>query len=188
MLRASGGGAPEEHVVLNEVVVDRGAAGGALSLLECDVDGALLTHVQGDGIIVASPSGSTAYSLAAGGSMVHPGVAAMLFTPICPHSLSFRPLVLPDAVRLRIAVPADSRATAAACFDGHSRTVLRPGDAVVVRTSRWPLTMARARARRARAYAPRATARMRRPRRYRTRTPPATGSPACARSCAGTTA
>jgi NAD+ kinase len=61
-------------------------------------------RLQGDGLIVATPTGSTAYSLAAGGSMVHPQVPGMLFTPICPHSLSFRPLIFPDHVQLVVQV------------------------------------------------------------------------------------
>ena len=64
----------------------------------------LLLPLQGDGLIVATPTGSTAYSLAAGGSMVHPQVPCILFTPICPHSLSFRPLMFPDHVQLCIQV------------------------------------------------------------------------------------
>jgi len=85
----------EERVVLNEVVLDRGIS-PYLTNLETYCDGNFVTHVQGDGLIIATPTGSTAYSLAAGGSMVHPQVPCILFTPVCPHSLSFRPLMFPD--------------------------------------------------------------------------------------------
>jgi hypothetical protein len=64
----------------------------------------LLLLLQGDGLIIGTPTGSTAYSLAAGGSMVHPQVPCILFTPICPHSLSFRPLMFPDYCQLCIQV------------------------------------------------------------------------------------
>ncbi|XP_076911917.1 NAD kinase 2, chloroplastic-like [Bidens hawaiensis] len=87
--------------VLNEVVVDRGS-NPYLSKIECYEHDRLITKVQGDGVIVATPTGSTAYSTAAGGSMVHPNVPCMLFTPICPHSLSFRPVILPDSARLEL--------------------------------------------------------------------------------------
>ena len=94
VLRADGTPAGPPRVVLNDVVIDRGAS-PYLTNLECFADGAFVTRVQGDGLIIATPSGSTAYSLAAAGSMVHPGVPAILFTPVCPHSLSFRPLIFP---------------------------------------------------------------------------------------------
>ncbi|CAD6257763.1 unnamed protein product [Miscanthus lutarioriparius] len=87
--------------VLNEVVVDRGS-NPYLSKIECYEHNHLITKVQADGVIVATPTGSTAYSTAAGGSMVHPNVPCMLFTPICPHSLSFRPVILPDSARLEL--------------------------------------------------------------------------------------
>nr|XP_009785910.1 PREDICTED: NAD kinase 2, chloroplastic-like isoform X1 [Nicotiana sylvestris] len=89
--------------VLNEIVVDRGS-NPYLSKIECYEHDRLITKVQGDGVIVATPTGSTAYSTAAGGSMVHPNVPCMLFTPICPHSLSFRPVILPDSARLELKV------------------------------------------------------------------------------------
>ncbi|OMP05429.1 putative Inorganic polyphosphate/ATP-NAD kinase [Corchorus olitorius] len=97
--------------VLNEVVVDRGS-NPYLSKIECYEHDRLITKVQGDGVIVATPTGSTAYSTAAGGSMVHPNVPCMLFTPICPHSLSFRPVILPDSARLELKIPDDARSNA----------------------------------------------------------------------------
>ncbi|KAF6254992.1 ATP-NAD kinase-like domain-containing protein [Scenedesmus sp. NREL 46B-D3] len=128
----------EEHVSLNEVVIERGIS-PFLTNLECFCDGAFVTHVQGDGLIIGTPTGSTAYSLASGGSMVHPQVPCILFTPISPHSLSFRPLMFPDYCQLCIQVPVNSRGHVWASFDGKDRTELVPGDAVVVRLSRWPV-------------------------------------------------
>lgn len=128
----------KEFDVLNEVVVDRGAS-PYLSNLDCFCDGKLITTVQADGIIMSTPTGSTAYSMSAGGSMVHPSVPAILFTPICPHSLSFRPIVFPDAAQLRIDVAADSRSMAWASFDGKYRQQLRRGDGLMVQMSMFPV-------------------------------------------------
>jgi NAD+ kinase len=126
------------YTVLNEVVVDRGPS-HSLVELDCWCDGMPMTKMQADGIIVATPTGSTAYSLAAGGSMVHPGISAMLFTPICPHALSCRPLLLPDGVELRVRVPDTSRCTAWAAFDGRGRQELCRGDTLAVRVSPFPV-------------------------------------------------
>ncbi|KAI9078248.1 hypothetical protein K1719_039750 [Acacia pycnantha] len=82
-------------LVLNEVTIDRGIS-SFLTNLNCYCDDSFVTCVQGDGLIISTTSGSTAYSLATGGSMVHPQVPGILFTPVCPHSLSFRPLILPE--------------------------------------------------------------------------------------------
>eukprot|EP00968_Pinguiococcus_pyrenoidosus_P019207 scaffold2044_cov247-Pinguiococcus_pyrenoidosus.AAC.7 len=128
------GGVIEHRHVLNEVVVDRGAS-PHLSQLECYVDGAHLTTVQADGLIISTPTGSTAYSMSAGGSMVHPSVPAILLTPICPHSLSFRPLMLPATSEVRCEVPEDNRSSAWVSFDGKSRKAMQRGDALVVSTS-----------------------------------------------------
>ena len=84
-----------------------------------------LTTVQADGLTVSTPTGSTAYSLSAGGSLVHPQIPALLITPICPHTLSFRPMLLPDSMELRICVPYNSRSTAWASFDGRGRVELK---------------------------------------------------------------
>ena len=80
--------------MLNEVSVHRGSH-SHLSRIEVFVGNQFLTEAVADGIIVSTPTGSTAYSLSAGGPIVHPGVRAMVLTPICPRSLSFRPMVLP---------------------------------------------------------------------------------------------
>ncbi|KAK4775626.1 hypothetical protein SAY87_023587 [Trapa incisa] len=124
--------------VLNEVVVDRGS-NPYLSKIECYEHDHLITKVQGDGVIVATPTGSTAYSTAAGGSMVHPNVPCMLFTPICPHSLSFRPVILPDSARLELKIPEDARSNAWVSFDGKRRQQLSRGDSVRISMSQHPL-------------------------------------------------
>jgi NAD+ kinase len=123
---------------LNEVMVDRGPEGSMVSL-DCYCNGVLFTKALADGIIVATPTGSTAYSLSAGGSMVHPDVPAICFTPVCPHSLSFRPLLLPDSSTIRIEVASDSRADACVSVDGRNRQQLRRGDYVEIHQSRYPL-------------------------------------------------
>jgi len=112
-----------EQQVLNELVVDRGPS-PFVTNLELYGDGSLLTIAQADGLIIATPTGSTAYSLSAGGSLVHPGVSAISVTPICPHTLSFRPILLPDGMFLKIKVPVTSRSTAWCSFDGKVRKEL----------------------------------------------------------------
>ncbi|KAL3850142.1 hypothetical protein ACJIZ3_012024 [Penstemon smallii] len=128
-------------LVLNEVTIDRGIS-SFLTNLECYCDNSFVTCVQGDGLILSTTSGSTAYSLAAGGSMVHPQVPGILFTPICPHSLSFRPLILPEHVTLRVVVPFNSRSHSWVSFDGKDRKQLAPGDALVCSMAPWPVPTA----------------------------------------------
>lgn len=131
----------EPILVLNEVTIDRGIS-SYLTNLECYCDSSFVTCVQGDGLIISTTSGSTAYSLAAGGSMVHPQVPGILFTPICPHSLSFRPLILPECVTLRVQVPFNSRGHAWVSFDGKDRKQLVAGDALVISMAHWPVPTA----------------------------------------------
>ncbi|KAG5304335.1 NAD kinase associated with ferric reductase [Histoplasma capsulatum G186AR] len=127
----------EQFEVVNELVIDRGPS-PYVSNLELYGDNELLTVVQADGCIFSTPTGSTAYSLSAGGSLVHPSIPGILLTPICPHTLSFRPMVLSDALLLRIAVPNASRSTAYCSFDGKGRIELRQGDYVTVEASQYP--------------------------------------------------
>ncbi|XP_045475802.1 NAD kinase-like isoform X3 [Harmonia axyridis] len=129
---------PTNLLVLNEVVVDRGPS-PYLSNIDLFLDGKHITSVQGDGVIVSTPTGSTAYAVAAGASMIHPSVPAIMVTPICPHSLSFRPIVVPAGVELKISVSPDSRNTAWVSFDGRNRQELLHGDSLRVTTSIYPV-------------------------------------------------
>ena len=123
--------------VLNELVLDRGPS-PYVSNLELYGDTHLLTIIQADGIIISTPTGSTAYSLSAGGPLTHPSIPGILLTPICPHTLSFRPMVLSDTLMLRLVVPKHSRGGAYASFDGKGRVELRRGDEVRVEVGRYP--------------------------------------------------
>ncbi|XP_061625133.1 NAD kinase isoform X2 [Phyllopteryx taeniolatus] len=122
------------YQVLNEVVVDRGPS-SYLSNVDLFLDGHLITTVQGDGVIVSTPTGSTAYAVAAGASMIHPNVPAIMITPICPHSLSFRPIVVPAGVELKIMLSRDARNTAWVSFDGRRRQEICHGDSSTLHSS-----------------------------------------------------
>jgi len=106
--------------ILNDIVIDRGP-NPTMSSIEVFGDEEHFTSVQADGICVATPTGSTAYNLAAGGSLCHPDNPVILVTAIAPHTLSFRPIILPDTIVLRIGVPYDARASCWASFDGKER-------------------------------------------------------------------
>ncbi|XP_015356992.1 NAD kinase isoform X2 [Marmota marmota marmota] len=127
-----------QYQVLNEVVIDRGPS-SYLSNVDVYLDGHLITTVQGDGVIVSTPTGSTAYAAAAGASMIHPNVPAIMLTPICPHSLSFRPIVVPAGVELKIMLSPEARNTAWVSLDGRKRQEIRHGDSITITTSRYPL-------------------------------------------------
>jgi NAD+ kinase len=91
---------------LNDVVINKGTIARIVKLL-LTIDGDTVAEVKGDGIILATPTGSTAYSISAGGPIISPEVNGIVITPICPHSLTFRPLVVPDdaAVSVRLLTP-----------------------------------------------------------------------------------
>ncbi|KAK3308837.1 ATP-NAD kinase-like domain-containing protein [Chaetomium strumarium] len=125
------------YEVLNEVVLDRGP-NPTMSSIEIFGDDEHFTSVSADGVCVGTPTGSTAYNLAAGGSLCHPENPVMLLTAICAHTLSFRPVILPDTMVLRLGVPYDARTSSWASFDGRERVELKPGDYVTVSASRYP--------------------------------------------------
>jgi len=126
-----------EYTILNEVVVDRGP-NPFVTMTELYGNFELLTSITADGVVISTPTGSTAYSMSAGGSLVHPDISARLISPICPHTLSFRPLVVPDSMVLHIGVPYDARSSAFVSFDGKARVELRRGDFLTINASPYP--------------------------------------------------
>jgi NAD+ kinase len=99
----------ETYHALNDAVLNKGAISRMLDF-EAYVDGQFVTQIKADGVIVSTPTGSTAYSLAAGGPIVHPSVDAFLLTPICPHTLTNRPLLVPDRSRIEIVLKTEAEA------------------------------------------------------------------------------
>jgi NAD+ kinase len=122
-----------EGLSMNEVVVSRGATASMVEL-KIDIGDEFVANLRADGLIVASPTGSTAYALSAGGPMLHPGIAGWVLVPIASHTLSNRPIVLPDTGEIRIGIVAGRDASAN--FDMHSLASLQHGDQVRVRRSR----------------------------------------------------
>ena len=124
------GGAEHEFLALNEIVLMRGETGRLVSL-QAKVDGELLNEYRADGLILATPTGSTAYSLAAGGPLVGPKAEVMVMTPICPHTLSGRPLVIGDDSVVELSPSANHPEPILFTVDG--RDILRvAADSVVV--------------------------------------------------------
>ena len=119
-----------EAQAMNDVVVNRGSAPSMVEL-RVEVDGHLVAHHRADGMIVATPTGSTAYALSAGGPLLHPLVPAWVLVPIAPHALSNRPIVVADPVEIAIEIVAGRDASAT--FDMQFFTGLRLGDRIVVR-------------------------------------------------------
>jgi len=124
--------------VMNEIALHRGSS-PHLNTIDIYVDGQHLTEAVSDGLIVSTPTGSTAYSLSAGGPIVHPSLSALVLTPICPRSLSFRPLVFPSSSFITLRVGDRSRSPAGVSMDGRTSHVLHPGESVNVHASPYPV-------------------------------------------------
>jgi NAD+ kinase len=133
MLEAAVGAGGGPAAALNDIVIRNGAASRMLSF-EARVDGDLITRFAADGLILSTPTGTTAYTLSAGGPIVMPGVEAIVVTPICPHSLSIRACVLPPAAAVEITMLSCDEGTLVSA-DGDGICDVRAGDTVVVRKS-----------------------------------------------------
>ena len=107
-------------------------------LLELDIDGEVVDQYRGDGLIIATPTGSTGYAMAAGGPILHPGIEAIVVTPICPMSLSSRAVVVPPRALLTIWPLGESSRRVKLWKDGAHATMLEPGDRAVIQRSRQP--------------------------------------------------
>lgn len=127
-----GGACVFEALALNDVVVNRGSTSGMVEL-RVEVDGDFVANQRADGVIIASPTGSTAYALSAGGPMLHPSIPGWVMVPIAPHTLTHRPIVLPDAGEVVIELLNGREASAN--FDMQSLAQLKQGDRVVVQRS-----------------------------------------------------
>jgi NAD+ kinase len=121
-----------EALSLNDVVVSRGSSASMVEL-RVDVDDDFVANLRADGLIVASPTGSTAYALSAGGPILHPGIGGWVVVPIASHTLSNRPIVLPDRGEVRIGIVGGKDVSAN--FDMHTLASLLHGDQVRVRRS-----------------------------------------------------
>ncbi|KAJ2914402.1 hypothetical protein MD484_g6015, partial [Candolleomyces efflorescens] len=128
----------DDWQVMNEIALHRGAS-PHLNTIDIFVDGQHLTEAVSDGLIVSTPTGSTAYSLSAGGPIVHPSLSALVLTPICPRSLSFRPLVFPSTSIITLRIGDRSRAPGGVSMDGRNSHVLQPGELVTVQASPFPV-------------------------------------------------
>jgi len=117
---------------MNDVVVNRGATSGMVEL-RVEVDGRFLANQRADGLIIASPTGSTAYALSAGGPLLHPSIAGWVLVPIAPHTLSNRPIVLSDTGEITVEIVAGRDASAN--FDMQSLASLLHGDRITVKRS-----------------------------------------------------
>jgi len=117
---------------MNDVVVNRGASAGMVEL-RVEVDGRFVANQRADGLIIASPTGSTAYSLSAGGPLLHPSIGGWILVPIAPHNLSNRPIVLSDKGEIAVEIVAGRDASAN--FDMQTLTSLLHGDRIIVRRS-----------------------------------------------------
>jgi len=121
------------HSVLNDVVITRGDLSRMINL-KTYVDDKYLTTFKADGLIIATPTGSTAYSLSAGGPIVHPSLSSIIINPICPHTLTNRPIMLPPEAVIKIVLKNEDE-TATVTFDGQLSHTLTSADVVKVMRS-----------------------------------------------------
>lgn len=122
------------YTVLNDVVINKGAL-ARMILMETRVDGRYLNTYRADGLVISTPTGSTAYSLSAGGPIIYPTVGAIIISPICPHTLTNRPIVVPDDVTVEVTLLTDHE-DVLVTLDGQEGFQLRYMDTVMVKKTK----------------------------------------------------
>ena len=122
-----------QGVVLNDVVISKGTLARMIEL-KIAIQGRFVTNLRGDGLIVSSPTGSTAYSLSAGGPIIDPAVQSLILTPVCPHTLTHRPLIVPGNAEVDVTLTSKDDG-AMATLDGQVGVAISQGDTVVIKTS-----------------------------------------------------
>lgn len=127
------------ETVLNDIVVNKKAL-ARLAHIETYIDDHYMTTYSADGLIVATPTGSTAYSLAAGGPILHPGVHGILITPICPFTLTNRPLVVPDSASIKVRLAKESL-DIILTFDGQGCIEIDENDTIIIQKGPYPINM-----------------------------------------------
>jgi len=131
------GGKPiEKYSVLNEIVINRVGVLARIVNLKAQIDSHILTHFKADGLIVSTPTGSTGYSMSAGGPVIHPQVGCIVLTPICPHTLTNRPIVVTDESVITITITSSQDDKVYLTMDGQVGYELLEGDSVEVRKAR----------------------------------------------------
>ncbi len=127
------------ETVLNDIVINKGAL-ARLAKIKTYIDDRYLTTYRADGLIVSTPTGSTAYSLAAGGPIIHPTVPGIIMTPICPFTLTNRPLIVPESVCIKIMLTEKS-SDIMLTFDGQAGLEINEKDTITVRKGPHPVNM-----------------------------------------------
>ena len=122
-----------QGAVLNDVVINKGTLARMIEL-RIAIQGRFVTNMRGDGLIISSPTGSTAYSLSAGGPIIDPAVQSLILTPICPHTLTHRPLIVPGNTEIEVTLTSRDDG-AMATLDGQVGVAIAQGDTVVIQTS-----------------------------------------------------
>jgi NAD+ kinase len=135
VLMHGGGKTQADYSVLNDVVINRGNLSRMVDL-EVIVDDRYLTTYKADGLIISTPTGSTAYSLSAGGPIVFPVLDSIIINPICPHTLTNRPVMLPESASIRVVLWTKG-VGATVTLDGQLSFDLRSGDSIVIRKSKY---------------------------------------------------